>query len=73
MKYLLGIRMRIGCLTRSTWKARNGEARSAVVEALSIQRSAVLRLSVHKSASEVNRSGGDAQVISRHRYLSSFC
>ena len=27
--YLLGIHMRIGCLTRSTWKDRNGEARSA--------------------------------------------
>ena len=30
---------------------------------------AVLCLSVHESASEVNRSGGDAEVISCHRYL----
>ena len=33
---------------------------------------AVLRLSVHESASEVNCSGGDAQVISHHRYLVVF-
>ena len=33
---------------------------------------AVLRLSVHESASEVNRSRGDAQVVSCHRYLVIF-
>ena len=27
---LLGIRMRIRCLTQNTWKVRNGEAQSAV-------------------------------------------
>ena len=26
MYYILGIRMRMRCLTRSTWKVRNGEA-----------------------------------------------
>ena len=41
----------------------------AKLEALARQRRAVLRLSVHKSASEVNHSGGDAQVVSCHRYL----
>ena len=33
---------------------------------------AVLRLSVHKSANEVNRSSGDAQVVSCHHYLVAF-
>ena len=54
----LGIRMRIRCLTWSTWKFQSGEA--------------VFRLSVHESASEVSRSGGDAQVVSHHRYLVVF-
>ena len=35
-------------------------------------RRAVLRLSVHESASEINRSGGDAQVVSCHRHLVVF-
>ena len=57
--------MRIRCLTRSTRKVRNGKA-------LVRQCCAVLRLSVHESASEVNRSGGDMQVVSRHHYLVVF-
>ena len=56
--------MRIRCLTRSTWKVRNGEARSA-----GEMTPCCLRLSVHESVSEVNRSGGDAQVVSHHHYL----
>ena len=41
----------------------------AKLEALARRRRAVLCLSVHESASEVNRSGRDAQVVSCHRYL----
>ena len=41
----------------------------AKLEALARRRRGVLRLSVHESASEVNRSGRDAQVVSCHRYL----
>ena len=44
----------------------------AKLEALARRRRAVLRLSVHESASEVNRSGGDAQVVSYHLYLVVF-
>ena len=43
-------------------------SKMAKLEALARQCRAVLRLSVHESASEVNRSGGDAQVVSCHRY-----
>ena len=39
------------------------------LEALVRRRCAVLCLSVHESASKVNRSGGDTQVVSCHRYL----
>ena len=39
------------------------------LEALARRCCAVLRLSVHESVSEVNRSGGDVQVVSRYRYL----
>ena len=41
----------------------------AKLEALARRRRAVLRLSVHESASKVNRSGGDAQVVFCHRYV----
>ena len=44
----------------------------AKLEALVRRRRAVLRLSIHKSASEVNLSGGDAQVVSCHHYLVIF-
>ena len=44
----------------------------AKLEALARRRRAVLRLSVRESASEVNHSGGDMQVISFHRYLVVF-
>ena len=44
----------------------------AKLEALARRRHAVLRLSVHESASKVNCSGGDAQVASCHRYLVVF-
>ena len=38
-------------------------------KALARRRCAVLRLSVYESASKVNRSGGDEQVVSCHCYL----
>ena len=44
----------------------------AKLEALARRRRAVLHLSVHESASKVNRSGGDTQVISCHHYLVVF-
>ena len=44
----------------------------AKLEALARRHRAVLHLSVHESASEVNRWGGDAQVVSCHRYLVVF-
>ena len=44
----------------------------AKLEALARRRRAVLCLSVHGSASEVNRSGGDAQVVSCHHCLVVF-
>ena len=65
--FILGIRMCIRCLTQSTWKVR-----MVKLEALAKRRCAVLRLSVHESASEVNRSDGDTQVISHHHYLVVF-
>ena len=40
----------------------------AKLEALARRRHAVLRLSIDESASEVNRLGGDAQVVSCHHY-----
>ena len=59
--------MCIRCLTRSTWKVQ-----IAKLEALARRRHAVLRLSIHESASEVNHLGGDAQVVSCHHYLVVF-
>ena len=56
--------MRIRCL--------RGAHEIVKPEALARRRRAVLRLSVHESASEINRSGGDAQVVSYHRYLVVF-
>ena len=44
----------------------------AKLEALARRHRAVLRLSVHESASEVNRSSDDTQVVSCHRYLVVF-
>ena len=44
----------------------------AKLEALVRRRRAVLCLSVHELASEVNCSGGDAQVVSCHRYFVVF-
>ena len=54
----LGIRMRIMCLTRSTWKVRNGKARSTV----EMTPCWPLPNLLHRSASEVNCSSADAQV-----------
>ena len=61
------------------WSCASGASRGAhrkfeiaKLKVLARRRHAVLRLSVHESASEVNRSGGDAQVVSRHRYLVIF-
>ena len=42
------------------------------LEALARRRRAVLRLSVHESASDINCSGGDVQVVSFNRYLVVF-
>ena len=50
-------------------RGAHGKFETAKLEALARQRRAVLCLSVHESASEVNRLGGDVQVISCHRYL----
>ena len=44
----------------------------AKLEAMARQCRAVLHLSVHESASEVNYSGGDVQIVSCHRYLVVF-
>ena len=44
----------------------------ATLKVLVRRRRAVLHLSVQKSASEVNRSGGDVQVVSCHGYLVVF-
>ena len=44
----------------------------AKLEALARRCHAILHLSVHESASKVNRSGGDAQVVSCHLYLVGF-
>ena len=56
--------MCIMCLTPNTWKIPNGKAQSVIQMTC-----AVLRLSIHESASKVNRSGADAQVFSYHGYL----
>ena len=58
--------MRIMCLTLSTWKVRSDETAKRGRD------NAVLSSAypVHGSASEVNRSDADAQVVSCHRYLS---
>ena len=44
----------------------------AKLEALVRRHRAVLRLSVHESVSEVNRLGGDTQIVSLTVILSSF-
>ena len=44
----------------------------AKLKALARRRRAVVRLFIHESVSEVNCSGDDAQVVSRHRYLVVF-
>ena len=57
------------CVMRSTWKVRNGEARSAV------ETTPCCPLPIpacSQSANKVNRSGADAQVISCIVTLSSF-
>ena len=54
------------CLTPSTWKVRSDEMMK--VEARSRQHCAA-PYPVHRSASKVNRSGADAQVVSYHCYL----
>ena len=64
----LGIRMCIMCLTRSTWKVRNGEARSAVEMMLCCPPP----IPLHGSASKVNSLSADTQVISRHCYFVVF-
>ena len=56
--------MRIMCLTQSTWKVRNGEARSAV----EMMPCCPPPIPLHGSASEVNSSSADTQVVSCHRY-----
>ena len=62
---LLGIHSHIMCLTLSTWKvqldkmAKHGRDDTMLPSTSSI----------HRSVSEVNRSGADVQVVSCHRYL----
>ena len=66
----LGIRMCTMCLMLSTWKVRSEKtANSKCCRDDAMLSSAY---PVHGSASEVNRSGADAQVVSCHRYL-VFC
>ena len=50
----------------------HGKFEMAKLKLLARWHRAVLRLSVCESASEVIRSGSDAQVVSRHRYLVAF-
>ena len=50
----------------------HGKLKTVKLEALARLCCAVLRLSVRKSVSEVNRSGGDTLVVSCHRYLVVF-
>ena len=53
---------------RTTWKVQNGEARSTG----EMTPCCPPPVSVHESASKVNSSGGDVQVVSCHRYLVVF-
>ena len=53
-------------------RGAHGKFKMAKLKAQSRRHRAVLRLSIHKSASKVNRSGGDAHVVSCHRYLVIF-
>ena len=56
--------MRIMCLTQSTWKVRNGKARSTV----EMMPCCPPPIPLHGSASEVNSSSADTQVVSCHSY-----
>ena len=67
---ILGIHMRIMCLTPSTWKVWSDEM--AKLEVLSRRRCAVLRPLSRSRITEVNCSGADVQLISCHRYLVVF-
>ena len=58
-QYILGIRMRIMCLTQSMWKVWNGDGRS-VVKTMPCCASVY---PVHGSASKVNCSDADTQVV----------
>ena len=53
-------------------RGARGKFEMAKLEVLSRQRCAVLRLSIHGSASEVNCSIADTQVVSCHHYLDVF-
>ena len=53
-------------------RGAHGKFEMAKLKALARRRCAVLHPSVRESASEVNSSGGDAQVVSCHRYLAVF-
>ena len=68
---ILGIRMRIMCLTQNTWKFdRTKWRRSKRCQDDTVLSSAY---PAHGSASEVNRLGADVQVVSCRRYLVVFC
>ena len=62
---ILGICLRIMCLMPSTWKVQSNEiAKRGRDDAMLAS-----TYPVQGSASEVNHSGADAQVVSCHRYL----
>ena len=62
---ILGIHMRVMCLAQSTWKVWNGDGRS-MVETMPCCASVY---PVHGSASKVNCSDADAQVVFCHGCL----
>ena len=55
-------------IMRSTWKVRNGETQSTV----KMTPCCPPPIPLHGSASEVNSSSADAQVVSCHHYLVIF-
>ena len=69
--YLLGIYMRIGCLTRSTWKDRNGKARSAGETMLCCPPPICSRVSERSKSLECWRASRFLSSLSCR--LSSFC
>ena len=55
--------------TSGASRGAHGKLEMAKLKVLVRRRHSFLRLSIHGSANEVNRSGDDAQVVPCHRYL----